>query len=88
MSFVLFMGAGIEHLRESVPLEVISTMVSLYRSIFEALANIISSPVGGTIMKSYGNKAMFMSYGCLAAAWGVLFGVYVFKKQCRAVKMV
>ena len=81
-SFVLFMAACIEHLREQTPLVVMSTLVSLYRSIFEALATVVSSITGGMVMEQYGSRKMFMYYGCVAAVWGVIFGVYVLKKEC------
>ena len=33
-------------------------------------------------MEQYGSRKMFMYYGCVAAVWGVIFGVYVLKKEC------
>ena len=87
-SFVLFMAACIEHLRERTPLVVMSTLVSLYRSIFEALATVVSSITGGMVMEKYGSRKMFMYYGCVAAVWGVVFGVYVLKKECSARPML
>lgn len=81
ITFALFMTASLKQLNRSCPVTVLSTLTSVYRSIFEALASILSSTVGGAIMNSYGTRKMFMFYGWVAATWGVLFGVYVFIKR-------
>ena len=88
LSFVLFMASGLRYLKETVPLLVMTTMVSIFRSIFEGLSIMVSLSAAGMIFNKYGGRVMYASFGGLGLLWSVFLAVYIFAFQMRRDKNV
>ncbi|XP_066929775.1 major facilitator superfamily domain-containing protein 6-like isoform X2 [Clytia hemisphaerica] len=88
LSFVLFMASGLKYLKETIPLLVMTTMVSIFRSIFEGLSIMVSLSIAGMIFNQYGGRVMYASFGGLGLLWSIFLAIYIFAIQMRRSKNV
>ena len=83
-TFVLYMAVGLKHLKEVSPLPVLTTMVSLFISMFMGLGAIVGSSLSGVVFNSYGGHTTFLSACVLSFSWTLVlisFTVNVMKKS-------
>ena len=59
-SFVLFIAAGINHLKQTSPICIMTTMVSIFRSLFDGLGVLLGSSISGVVFNKYNGKMLFL----------------------------
>ena len=79
----LFVATGLMHLKETSPLPVITTLVSIFNAIHYGLGTFIGSSISGVIYQRYGGRALFRYTALLSIVWFCVLAVYVFFKERR-----
>ena len=74
LSFVLFVTSAVTYVKETSPLMVITSMVSLFQTMFEGFGILVGSSIAGVIFKSYGGRKLFLIYALFALVWTLLLG--------------
>ena len=78
LSFVLFVTSVITYVKETSPLMVITSMVSLFQTMFEGVGILVGSSIGGVLFKEYGGRKVYLIYAFFSLFWAIVLGVYVF----------
>eukprot|EP00111_Clytia_hemisphaerica_P024249 TCONS_00071479-protein len=78
LSYALFLTSGIQYMKETSPLIVITSMVSLFQTMFEGVGVLVGSSIGGVIFKNYGGRKLYLIFAFFALFWTMILGVYVF----------
>ncbi|XP_066934838.1 major facilitator superfamily domain-containing protein 6-like [Clytia hemisphaerica] len=78
LSFVLFVTSAITYVKETSPLIVITSMVSLFQTMFEGVGVLVGSSIGGVLFKNYGGRKVYLIYAFFALFWAMVLGVYIF----------
>ena len=81
LSATLFVATGLMHLKETSPLPVLTTMVSIFNGIHYGLGTVIGSSISGVIYQRFGGRVLFRSTALLSIVWFFVLLVYVFFKE-------
>ena len=76
----LYVANGLHHLKETSPLSIITTMISLFNAIHYGLGTIVGSSISGVIYEKFGGKMLFMSTSFLGLLWFLVTALYAFYK--------
>ncbi|XP_066930946.1 major facilitator superfamily domain-containing protein 6-A-like [Clytia hemisphaerica] len=76
-STTLFQAAGLNHLKETSPLPIMTTMISLFNTLLFGVGTIIGSSLSGVVYELYGGRVMYKGTGLLALAWFCVSVIYV-----------
>ena len=79
----LYVATGLKHLKETSPLPVLTSLVSIFNSIHFGLGTFIGSSISGVIYQRYGGRALFRNTALLSIGWFCVLAVYVFFKERR-----
>lgn len=82
----LFVATGLMHLKETSPLPVFTTLVSIFNAIHYGLGTFIGSSISGVIYQRYGGRALFRYTALLSICWFGVLLVYVLFKEKRGRK--
>jgi len=77
----LYVANGLYHIRETSPLPIITTMVSIFNAIHYGLGTIVGSSISGIIYEKFGGKTLFMSTSFLGLFWFFVTALYSFYKH-------
>ncbi|XP_066924358.1 major facilitator superfamily domain-containing protein 6-like [Clytia hemisphaerica] len=78
LSFVLFLSSGMAYVKETSPLMVITSMVSLFLTMLEGVGVLVGSSIGGVIFKDFGGQNLFLIYSFIAMFWATVLAVYIY----------
>ena len=81
VTFSLYVAAGLQYLKETSPLSVITSLVALFNSIHFGLGTLIGSSISGVIYQRYGGRALYRCTALLSIAWFWVLAVFVFFKE-------
>ena len=79
----LFVATGLMHLKETSPLPVFTSLVSIFNAIHYGLGTFIGSSISGVIYQRYGGRALFRYTALLSIGWFGVLVFYVFFKEKR-----
>ena len=77
LSAVIFVAGGLMHLRQTSPIPVMTTLISLFNTTHFGLGTIIGSSISGIIYEKYGGRTLFKSTSMLAVVWLLVLIVYI-----------
>ena len=86
-SATLFQAAGLNHLKETSPLPVMTTLISLFNTLYFGLGTIIGSSLSGVVYERYGGRIMYKGTGLLALVWFCVSAGYVALVRKRGKKI-
>ena len=86
LSTDLFVTTGLLYLKETSPLPVFTSMVSIFNTIHYGLGTFVGSSISGVIFQRYGGRALFQITALLSLGWFCLALVYVLFKEKRRLK--
>ena len=81
LSATLFVATGLMHLKETSPLPVVTSLVSIFNGTHYGLGTFIGSSISGVIYERFGGRALFRSTALLSICWFFVLVVYVFFKS-------
>lgn len=73
----LLVAAGILHLKNTSPIPVITTLMSLFNTVHYGLGTIVGSSIGGIIYQNYGGRSLYVGTAVLAIVWALVLIVYI-----------
>ena len=88
LSVDLFLVAGVLYLKETSPLPVVTTLVSIFNTMYFGLGPLVGSSISGVIYQLYGGRALFRYTAVLSIAWFCVLFVYILFKERRNLKTV
>ena len=77
----LFMASGMLHLRDTSPLQVLTTLVSIFNGMHFGLGTFIGSSISGVVYEQYGGRVLFRNTALLSIAWFCVLVVYILFKE-------
>ena len=77
----LFMASGMLHLRDTSPLQVLTTLVSIFNGMHFGLGTFIGSSISGVVYERYGGRVLFRSTALLSVGWFCVLVVYILFKE-------
>ena len=79
----LFITAGLLYLKETSPLPVFTSLVSVFNVIHYGFGAFIGFSTSGVIYQRYGGRALFRYTALLSIGWFCVLAIYVFFKERR-----
>jgi len=80
-SFVIFVAAAINHLKQTSPICIMTTMISIFRSLFEGLSLLVGSSISGVVFNKYNGIILFMGNGVFGLVLTIIVSAYIIIKQ-------
>ena len=77
----LFMASGMLHLRDTSPLQVLTTLVSIFNGMHFGLGTFIGSSISGVVYEHYGGRVLFRSTALLSVGWFCVLVMYILFKE-------
>ena len=83
VTFSVYVTAGLQHLNETIPTPMLTSMISIFNSIHYGLGTTIGFIISGEIYQRYGGRALYRYTALLSIVWCIVLGVYVCFKERR-----
>ena len=84
LTYCLLLTAGVTHLKETSPVSVITTMVSIFMSLHFGVGPLVGSVISGIVYTMYGGRKLFIGASLFALCWFLLIVVYIVVNKKRS----
>ena len=78
VAFCVSVSSGMAYLKDNCPVDVLTSVISIYVALFYGVGSGIGLAVSGEIYDVYGGKTMFGIMACVSFAWSLVVGFYYY----------
>ena len=76
LTHCLSLAAGLHYLKDTCPVDVLTSLISVYVSMFYGIGPGIGLAISGEVYGAYGGKTLFCSVAILSFSWSLVVGLY------------